>query len=206
MSNRDFCSLGLRGEKTGWGSGSSRHRYCECRWTVAGSSPHTPRAVLHLELSLLHLTQSPNRKTDLLSMDVSGHYLLCKWFRSLGSKIETVLQHVLFWFSEIQMHKRSRPWAPLPEHLCPWRSRRQSPFKDPSNPCWDRSLVLMDSYNPRQLALLPKEKPVSENLAEAVTAPNQISFQRQRSVLLSLTMITLQRQGRKVSAKLHNGS
>ena len=64
----------------------------------------------------------------------------------------------------------------------------------------------MDTYNPRQLALLPKENPVSEILAEAVTAPNQISFQRQRSVLLSLTMITLQRQGRKVSAEFHNGS
>ena len=112
-----------------------------------------------------------------------------------------------FGSSEIQMHKRSRPWAPLPEHLCPWRSRRQGPFKDrPPNPCWDWSLVVMDTYNPCQLALLPKEKPVSEVLADSVTVPNKISFQRQRSVLLSLTMITLQRQGKKVSAKLHNGS
>ena len=76
----------------------------------------------------------------------------------------------------------------------------------PPNPCWDWSLVVMDTYNPCQLALLPKEKPVSEVLADSVTVPNEISFQRQRSVLLSLTMITLQRQGKKVSAKLHNGS
>lgn len=104
------------------------------------------------------------------------------------------------------MHRRSGPWVPLPEHLCPWRRWRQSPPKDPPDPCWDWSLVLMDTYNPRQLAFLPKEKPVSEILADAVTAPNQISFQRQCSILLSLTMITPQRQGKKVSAKLHNGS
>lgn len=64
----------------------------------------------------------------------------------------------------------------------------------------------MDTYNPCQLALLLKEETVSEMLADAVTAPSQVSFQRQCSTLLSLTMITPQRQGKKVSAKLHNGS
>lgn len=69
---------------------------------MAGSSPHTPRAVLHLELSLPHLNRSPNRKTDLLGMDVGGHYLLCKRFHSLGSKIEAALEHAVFWFKRFK--------------------------------------------------------------------------------------------------------
>lgn len=111
-----------------------------------------------------------------------------------------------FGSSEIQMHKRSRPWAPFLSTSALGGAGGRVHLRTPCNPCWDWSLVVMDTYNPCQLALLPKEKPVSEVLADSVTVPNQISFQRQRSVLLSLTMITLQRQGKKVFAKLHNGS
>lgn len=65
----------------------------------------------------------------------------------------------------------------------------------------------MDTYNPRQLALLPKEKPVSENLAEAVTAPNQISFQRQRSHSAKPDHDHPAEAGQKgFLQKLHNGS
>ena len=35
-------------------------------------------------------------------MDVGGHYLLCKRFHSLGSKIEAALKHVVFWFKRFK--------------------------------------------------------------------------------------------------------
>lgn len=63
------------------------------------SSLHMPRAVLHLELSQIKVQIG---KLTFLSMDVGGHYLLCKRFHSLGSKIEAALKHVVFWFKRFK--------------------------------------------------------------------------------------------------------
>ena len=96
VENRDVCSLRVRRKRTWAGTPDPPWlRYCECRRTVVGSSPHTASAALYSELSLLYLNQSPNRKPGLSNSGISGHYLLCKRIHSSGSKIEAVLQHLL---------------------------------------------------------------------------------------------------------------